>query len=88
MKRLKILHKYYSKHRLKRQMPSINCFTDNVRYKTDVTPATKSRDFDARQGVARQSRKCDRECRMLRHGASHSRATRFRNRALLYSMRL
>ena len=44
--------------------------------------------FDARQGVARQSRKCDRACRTLRHGASHSRATRFRNRALLYSVRL
>ena len=37
--------------------------------KTDVTPGTKSRDFDARQGVASQSRKCDRECRTLRHGA-------------------
>jgi len=36
----------------------------------------------------RQSRKCDRACRTLRHGASHSRAIRFRNRALLYTMRL
>jgi len=36
----------------------------------------------------RQSRKCDRACRTLRHGASHSRATRFRKRALFYSMRL
>jgi len=35
----------------------------------------------------RQSRKCDRACRTLRHGASHSRETRSRNRALLYSMR-
>jgi len=34
------------------------------------------------------SRKWDRACRTLRHGASHSRATRFRNRALLYSLRL
>jgi len=55
--------------------------------KTDVTPATKSRDFDARRGVARQSRKCDRACRTLRHGASHCRATRSPNRVLLYSMR-
>ena len=36
----------------------------------------------------RQSRKCDRACRTLRHGASHSRATRFRNRALFCCMRL
>jgi len=35
-----------------------------------------------------QSRKCDRACRTLRHGASHSRATRFRNRTLLCSTRL
>ena len=38
--------------------------------------------------VARQSRKCDRAYRTFRHGASHSRTTRFQNRALLYSMRL
>jgi len=56
--------------------------------KTDVTPATKSRDFDAQQGVAHQSRKCDRACRTLHHGASHSCATRFWNRALFYSVRL
>ena len=42
---------------------------------------TKSRDFDARQGVARHGRKCDRAYRTLRRGASHSRATRFLNRA-------
>ena len=38
--------------------------------------------------VACQSRTCDRACRTLHRGASHSRATRFQNRALLYSMRL
>jgi len=47
---------------------------------------SQSRDSDARQGVARQSRKCDRACCTFRYGASHSRATRFQNRTLLYSM--
>jgi len=59
-----------------------------MRFKTDATPATKSRDANARQGVARHCRKCDRACRTLRHGASHSRVTLFRNRALFYSIRL
>ena len=51
-------------------------------HKTDVTPATKSR------AVTRVKVASVTACRTLRHGASHSRATRFRNRALLYSMRL
>jgi len=42
----------------------------------------------ARQGSACQNCKCNRPYRTFRRGASHSRATRFRNRALLYSMRL
>jgi len=42
-----------------------------INLKTDVTPATKSCDFDVRKGVARQSRKCDRALHVacLRHGA-------------------
>jgi len=46
------------------------------------------RDFDLRQGVARQNRKCDRAYRTLHHGTSHSRATRSQNRASVYSMQL
>ena len=48
-----------------REMVVCVCVCCWLEYKTDVTPATKSLDFDARQGVALQSRKCDRACRTL-----------------------
>jgi len=75
-----------------RQYLRINSYHGpSVKHQTDVAPATKSRDSDAqglRVKVPSVTTAVCRACRALRHAASHSRATRFRNTALLCSRRL